>query len=627
MSAIFGLVNLDGLPVPLERLETMRCALDGWGPDGDGVRIKGFAGLGHALLCTTPEAPHEQMPWETPGSGIVITAAARLDNRDELCDFFQIPAPERPVMADGRLVALAYARWREDAPSHLLGDWSLAAWDERRRRLFVARDHLGNTGLFYSHRPPWFAFASTPQAILSLPEFPSVLDEWQLARCLAIFPGEEEEWSCTLWRDVHLLLPAHTLTLTPETLQVQKYWRLDDAPPIRLGSQEEYLEGFRQHFRRAVQVRLRSDRPVGSTLSSGLDSSSVTALAAEALQAAGQPLMAFTSVPIHPAEHLVPRTLADEWPLAQTVAQKYPNIQHIPIKAESLHAAANLFWIMALHQEARRLGLGVILTGQLGNGGVSWTGGRDRIFFLLLQGRWQEGLRALRAYQEKQGCSWPRAIRRHLLRPLLGPWWQRRRRLLHPLAPPWGEYSAIHPDFARRMRLREAMRAAHHDPAFARPHSPAWERRLTIELNGAAAGPIWHRAGAAFRMDVRDPTADVALLTYCWGLPEDLHTLQGGERMTIRLGLAEVLPEEIRRNALRGRQAADVGLRLLDHRDEMEEELPLLENGAAAAYLDCDALRGMWRELLAGATPNTTRRAAALLRGVMAGRFLMLLNT
>jgi asparagine synthase (glutamine-hydrolysing) len=641
MSAIFGLVYFDGRPVPPERLEIMRCAFNDCGPDDIGGRIKGCAGLGYAGLCATPEARYEQMPREDPDSGTLITAAARLDNRDDLCDLFHIPAPDRPATPDGRLVALAFNRWGEDAPSHLFGDWSFAAWDRENRRLFVARDHMGNTGLFYRHKPPFFAFASDPRAILALPEVPVKLDEWLLARYLVIFPGEQKEWSRTFWEDIRSLLPAHTMTVTPQAIQLRKYWRLDDTRTVRLHSDQDYLEGFLDHFRRAVRVRLRSDRPVGTQLSAGLDSGSVTALAAEALQDAGRKLAVFTSVPLYPAEHLVPGTLADEWPLAHTVAEKYENILHIPINAAGvspirairdsldvlgcpLHAAGNLYWLQAINHEAERRGLGVLLTGQMGNGAVSWSGGMNRILFLLVQGRWDEGLRALRAYRERQGCSWYRTIRRHLLSPLLGPLWRGRRRLVHPTEPPWGEYSAILPAFAQRMGTLEAMRRENHDPVFALPLSPERERRMVIELNSPGLF-VYQRFGTALRMDIRDPTADVRLLAFCKGVPDDLHSRNGGDRMLLRRSMEGILPEELRLNDVRGKQAADIGRRLLDHREEMEEELrSLASNEAVRTYVDCRALRDAWRSLLTGITPNTNRQAAILLlRGIMAGGFIM----
>lgn len=475
---------------------------------------------------------------------------------------------------------------------------------------------------------------------MALPGFSGSLDEWRLARYLAIFPGEEAERAHTFWEDVRLLLPAHKLAVTPQALELSKYWRMEDAPAVRLASDEEYLDGFLDHFRRAVRVRLRANRPVGSQLSAGLDSSSVTALAAEALQSEDRTLSAFTSVPLYQAAHLVPGALADEWSLAHTVAKKYNNIEHVSVRAERisplraihdglricghpLHAAVNLYWIQAIHDEAQRKGLGVLLTGQMGNGGVSWSGGRHRIFFLLVQGRWDEGLRALRALKEREGFSWYGAICRHLLSPLLGQLWYWRRRLMRPMEPPWRQYSAIHPDFARRIGLREIMEAESHDSSFTRPRTPTWERRQTIELN-APGGYIHHHFGTAFRMEVLDPTADVRLITFCLGVPDDQHNRNGGERMLLRRSLAGVLPEEVWGNSIRGRQAADAAFRLLDCRDEMENDLAALaSHRVVAAYVDVNALRGTWKDLQAAVTPRTSQRAASLLlRGVMAGRFV-----
>jgi asparagine synthase (glutamine-hydrolysing) len=641
MSAIFGLVYLDGGPVQPDRIDAMRRVMAGWGPDGMEVRISGCAALAHAHLCTTPEGRYERMPYVNPESGILMVAAARLDNRDELCDLFCIPVPERYTFPDGRLVSLVFERFGEDAPKHLFGDWSFAAWDEKRRCLFAARDHLGNMGMFYCHRPPVFAFASTPKAILALPEFHTRLDECHLARYLAVFPGNEDNWSHTFWEGVRLLLPAHSLSVTPKTIQLSRYWSLREVSRIRLLSDEEYLEGFLDHFRRAVKVRLRSNRPIGSQLSAGLDSGSVTALASEALRDTGQTLTSFTSVPLYPSAHLVPGALADEWAIARTVAKKYSNIEHIPIRAEDisplgairdsldifgcpLHAAVNLYWIHAIHQEAQNRGIKVLLTGQLGNGGFSWSGGSNRIYFDLVQGRFGEGIQALCAYKAKQELSWYRTVRRQLLGPLFGPLWRRRRRLLHPTEPPWKEYSAVSPDFASRIALRKVMREENHDPAFASLHSPEWEHRRIIEIN-APGGYIHHHLGGAFQMDVRDPTADVRLLMFCFGIPEEQYVRDGGERMVARRATAGILSGEVRGNTIRGKQAADVGLRLLNHKDEMEEELrSLASHGTVISYIDVNALQRAWQSILTEVTPETNRRAASLLlRGVMAGRFVM----
>jgi len=86
-------------------------------------------------------------------------------------------------------------------------------------------------------------------------------------------------------------------------------------------------------------------------------------------------------------------------------------------------------------------------------------------------------------------------------------------------------------------------------------------------------GPIWHVMGAAFGLEVRDPTADIRLLEYCLSVPGEQDTLGGGERMLIRRAMEGLLPTEVQWNKIRGRQAADVALRLLRHPEEMEAVL------------------------------------------------------
>jgi asparagine synthase (glutamine-hydrolysing) len=187
MSAIFGLWYFDGRPAPPESLGAMQAMMSSWGPDGCTLWRQDNAGLGQALLVVTPASRYEVMPLHDLEKKQVLVAAARLDNRDELGDTFGVPLPERSTTPDGRLVQFAFQRWGEGCPKKLYGDWSFAAWDYGRQRLFLARDQLGNTDLFYYHQPPLFAFASSSKALLALPEVDQRLNEWQLACYLTLF--------------------------------------------------------------------------------------------------------------------------------------------------------------------------------------------------------------------------------------------------------------------------------------------------------------------------------------------------------------------------------------------------------------------------------------------------------
>lgn len=633
MSGIFGFINLDGRPAASEHFEAMADEMGKWGPDGVGSIFSGSAAFGHALLIVTHESRFEKMPYRDTNEGILFTAAARLDNRDELCDIFCLPHPERPITSDGQLILKAYRKWGADSCKHLFGDWSFAVWHIKEKKLFLARDHLGNTGLYYYFKPPMFIFASNSEAVLAHPEVPRSLDELQLAKNLD-FSLLDDDWSRTFWKDVCFLPASHSMTVKQAKVETEKYWHLENAPPIRFGSNEEYLEGFLDHYRRAVRVRLNSIRPIGTQLSAGLDSSSVTALAAEALLETNQPLVAYTSVPLYDSANLFPDRITDEWPLAHLVAESYHNIEHIPIRAEDItplaaierklsitktpiHAAVNQFWIISMYENARRRNLGVMLTGQLGNGGVSWSGGRDYIFYLFAHNQWQKGWRALNAWKVRQGYSWFRAIKSHLLRPVLLPLWSDFQNLLHPATKPF--YSFPQSDFIKRMDLNKTTHWIS-----GKRMDPLTERTLITIRNGTMVGPIGHASGAFYNIEVRDPTADIRLLEFCMGVPDEQNTLEGGERMLIRHAMTGILPDNVRWNAKRGKQAADAVFRLIHQREEMEREFARLESTPKVTqYLDVAAMKCAWKALQASNAQEPEVTANALLRAISTAYFLL----
>jgi len=180
MSSIFGFLSESALP---EKLAAMDAALAHWGPDGGGLWQDAHCGLGQRLLFNTPEAVHERLPRWVEDARIALTAAARIDNRDELCDLFAIPPAARPTTPDSDLILRAYLKWGEESPDHLLGDWSFAVWHPDERKLFLARDHHGNTSLVYWQQGDRFAFASAPQALYAIGA-PRRLNELYLAQVL-----------------------------------------------------------------------------------------------------------------------------------------------------------------------------------------------------------------------------------------------------------------------------------------------------------------------------------------------------------------------------------------------------------------------------------------------------------
>ncbi len=188
MSAIFGVFNLDGKPVSPDTLQAMQQAMAYWGPDGDGLLCEGGVGLGHLLLHNTPESLYESLPSKHQDTGLLITASARLDNREELCRALAVPHPVRPTLPDSTLILKAYEKWGDECPDRLLGDWAFAIWDPRQQRLFLARDHHGNTGLYYYANARCFAFASSLKGLLALPDVPHRPNALRIAQVLVSWP-------------------------------------------------------------------------------------------------------------------------------------------------------------------------------------------------------------------------------------------------------------------------------------------------------------------------------------------------------------------------------------------------------------------------------------------------------
>ena len=678
MSGIFGILNLGGKPVSRADLEAMRRAMDYWGPHGSTIWQDGNIGLGHLLLRNTPESVTDSQPLRHPPSGVVLTAHARIDNREELwsviarsgvCDE-AIPtddqeiahlhlAPQAQVSrrraqtartlamtSDSGLILHAYLRWGEACVHHLLGDWAFALWDPRKRKLFLARDHFGISSLYYYRGADFLAFTSSIKALLALPQIPMHPNLLRVAQVLTSWPGDGTQ---TAYEGIEQLSNAHTMIVTSSGTEIRRYWDPADTPPLHLSSDDEYVEAFLEIYTEAVRCRLRTPSPsqgegrgggLGATISSGLDSGSVCALAARELRSRGKRLSAFTSIPIYPTAGLTGKNrYGDESPLVEINRGFIPNLDIEYIRAENfgplagiardleihdspMHSAGNMFWIYDLLEIARRQGLGVLLTGQTGNGSVSWAGGDPQNYWpLLLTGRW----RALRQ-KAKDSPSLARVIRSHFLRPVVQPFRNQVARLRQVGHPPWlVDYAAIHPDFARALDLKRQMLSAGHDPYFIPIADPRQAQLHLFRLNSSLIGATWAEMGAAYTLEARDPTMDKRLIEFCLAIPQEQYRLNGQDRALIRRAMIGLLPDEVRLNTRRGRQAADVGHRLLAELPQVQALMAQLEvSELARTVLDLPKMQSVLAALQAEVNQETTFQTMTILtRGLMAGMFLL----
>ena len=276
MSGIAGIYFLDGRPVERAQVDRMVKSIAHRGPDGFGVWTEGSVGLGHRMLRTTPESLNEKLPLTNRKGDLVITADARIDNRDELMPALHFNGRPCETITDSEIILAAYEKWGEHCPEKLLGDFSFALWDKRKQRLYCARDPIGIKPFFYYFNGKVFLWASEPKTIF---EDKTIQKEPNLDLMCLYLLNRFDEREETLYKDIYRLPPSHFMVLENGHLRKSQYWDIDPNYSVSYKTDEEYAEHYLELFKEAVRVRLRSHGPVGAMLSGGLDSSSIVCTA------------------------------------------------------------------------------------------------------------------------------------------------------------------------------------------------------------------------------------------------------------------------------------------------------------------------------------------------------------
>lgn len=184
------------------------------------------------------------------------------------------------ALTDAESILQAYEKWGDDCVKHLLGDFAFAIWDDRRKRLFCARDHFGVKPFFYTHTGNSFNFSSTLNELKVSTE----LNEIAIGDYLLF--GVNQDQSTTVFKDIQRLPPGHTLIVENNQIKIQRYWTPSLPAEIRFRDPETYVERFSELLERAIKDRLRSDR-IAISLSGGLDSTSLAAIASKHAEVSG----------------------------------------------------------------------------------------------------------------------------------------------------------------------------------------------------------------------------------------------------------------------------------------------------------------------------------------------------
>lgn len=286
MSGIFGIVCFDGRAIDLTDLRRMSEKMAHRGPDGSDILLDKNVGFGQLMLCSTKESLNEQLPYQDSASGLLITADARIDNREELISALSIKSSLDSPITDSQLVLAAYQKWDKACVDHLLGDFSIAIWDKRTQSLFVARDHMGLRPFYYYSYGNTFVFASAANAIAEVSVVSTQISDGRVADFL-IEELEGINNTATFFKNIYRMPPAHFGLVEKSNISFHPYWKPDPETSLQLGSDDEYADALEEALTLAITARLRSHRPTSSMLSGGVDSSTVAGLARKINQESG----------------------------------------------------------------------------------------------------------------------------------------------------------------------------------------------------------------------------------------------------------------------------------------------------------------------------------------------------
>lgn len=556
-------MNFDGAPVDPQWLARMAAAASHRGPDGIRYRTDGQVGFAHLALINTPESQREQQPVVSRQGDLILSADARLDNRNDLIRTLTARGHvKNPNLTDADLILAAYRCWHTNCPARLIGDFAFALWNRKEQSLFAARDAMGMRAFYYRVEPKRTLFATEVKQILTVPDVPVRVFEPAVGAHLA-GPFGQPDW--TFYEGIAQLPAAHALLVGPAGQRTWRYWDIDPDERLIYANEDDYTEHFLELFKEAVRCRLRSVKPVGISLSGGVDSGSAASTAGWILQrneSGNYPpfrayCWAFDELSSGDERHIsngivdyygfpITNVSADTaWPL-----KDYPDYgpdqddpfiwPYQPLIERTLAAA-------------KSEGMGLMLTGDRGDEMVGgWI--FDHLG-LLRTGQWRALWDELQAHCQQNRISLSTGAKQLLVRPFLLNSWP------HPIwkglscirGPKKKDCSSRYPDWVRpEFAMRIGLDDVLHQNAY-QPNITDLSRRQRYQrifmFAGMRLAVLNERTRARFGLAYADPWSDRRIASFVLSVPQWVIQQTREPKRIARRAMRGIMPEAVRQTA------------------------------------------------------------------------------
>jgi asparagine synthase (glutamine-hydrolysing) len=511
-------IDLNGLQAVVE---AMTATMATRGPDFGGIWVNRHAALGCRGLSLGNHVGGSQPAVEhTPNGAVVVTYSGELYDVEQLRRELISRGHVFRSRGDSEVVLRGYLEWGDEVAERLVGMYSFAIWDGRKRELVLVRDRLGVKPLYVHRTRDGVLFGSEPKAMLMNPVFRRRVDVHGLRELVGF--TKAPRWA--LWRDLREVEPGKVLVVGEQGARERTYWRLETAP--HHGDVEESTNAIRGLLTAAVNGQAIADAPVRTLLSGGLGSGAVTALAAQAVSSDTGKLVTF-SVDVMGHQ---PNTVSGEWRASDS---------GFALPAEVEHRSVVLTSRVLVDPEVRRA---VVSAWDMPVGG----GGTDASLYLLARGIRAEGMVLLSPELGDELFGGPRS---------------------HSASAagrfPWLELHDSH-TCGQATPLRPEVRAALDVPAYIQSEYAAAVARVE-HLDGdddvqRRARVLKHlnitrlarngfdradRMSMATGLQARMPFADHRLVEYAYNVPRSLMAGQGGDAELLRRAVAPLLPQPV----------------------------------------------------------------------------------
>lgn len=619
MRLIFGIVRFDGERVDPAALGAIARAMT---PSPLSPRLATHIDTSAALGVLEFDASAPPPRVRLAEGGGLMAADIRLDRPLDLADSLGV---DRTLDAE-ELALRALARWGEDLPDRMDGDFALAAWHPADRRLICARDVMGVRPLYYYHRPgELFAFASLPRGLHGSGVAPRDLDVPRLLqRLIAPAAGSGH----TQFKQILCVPAAHSLTVTAGGARLHRAWRPDPASVGKWrGSRAEAAETLRKLIEEAVACRLPPAGPAACHFSGGLDSSAIAVIAARQLRKDGRRLHAYTmrsgsarslEISDENRDH-VAAVLAQERDIEWSPVHQSPFGDEEPFDEDIQQSGAGIGPENRICAAAARAGAQVLLSGVGGDEGASYHG-RMIHRSLLLAGHWRTLRRELPRLAAREATPLWRVVAGIVLQlapPSVGEWVARRR-----------GNPGLRP-FKQRLQVLgpAAVQQLMADPPIELKPGTSARHRIWLLTEGYLFGRIdqWSIIGARHGLAYSYPLLDRRVLEFALSLPLRMLVSGGYSRQPFRDAMAGILPDSVRWQTAQVVPYVDVAIKLAEAKPDLGFQVDALRRYPSIADLfDLDAIASGVNEApdphAAHDISTTARRPLEFRRGLAAYR-------